>query len=102
MDSDSCQWGLLAGGPVQRPCDHQPMAVPYDLTLNDGSRHGLYGSWRVDAAAERIRARARAGRPLQVAASPVSCLDPYGVRIDPATVLSVADRLSGAVVAIAA
>ena len=78
------------------------MAMPYDLTLTDGSRHELYGPWRVDAAAELIRARARAGRPLHVAASPVPCLDPYGVRIDPASVVSVADRLSGAVVAIAA
>jgi hypothetical protein len=78
------------------------MAVPYDLTLNDGSHHELYGPWRVDAAAELIRACAGAGRPLHVAASAVPCLDPYGVRIDPARVVSVADRRSGAVVAIAA
>ena len=76
--------------------------MPYDLTLSDGSHHELYGPWRVDAAAELIRARAAAERPLHVAAGPVPCLDPYGVRIDPATVVSVADRLSGAVVAVAA
>jgi hypothetical protein len=37
-----------------------------------------------------------------VAASPAPCLDPYGVRIDPASVVSVADRLSGALLSIAA
>ena len=78
------------------------MAMPYDLTLRDGSRHELYGTWRVDAAAELIRARARARRPLHVAAGPAPCRDPYGVPIDPSAVVSVADRLSGAVVTIAA
>jgi hypothetical protein len=78
------------------------MAVPYDLTLTDGSRRELYGPWRVDAAVELIRARAVAGRPLHVAAGSVPCLDPYGVRIDPADVVAVADRRSGAVVPVAA
>jgi hypothetical protein len=75
------------------------MAMPYDLMLSDGSRHELYGPWRVDAAAELIRARARARQPLHVAASTAPCLDPDGVRIDPASVVSVADRLSGAAIA---
>ena len=76
--------------------------MPYHLTLRDGSRHELYGPWRVDAAAELVRARPSAARPLHVAAGPVPCRDPYGVRVDPSAVVSVADRLSGAVVAVAA
>lgn len=78
------------------------MTMPYVITLSDGSRHELYGPWRVDAAAELIRARRQAGRPLHVAASTPPCRDPYGVRIDPASVVSVADRVSGAVVPVAA
>jgi hypothetical protein len=77
------------------------MAIPYDLTLVDGSHHELYGPWRVDAAARLIRDSARGGRALHVAASSAPCLDPHGIRIDPAAVVSVADRVSGAVLAIA-
>jgi hypothetical protein len=75
------------------------MSVPYDLTLSDGSHHELYGPWRVDAAAELIRARRRGRQPLHVAASAVPCRDPYGVQIDPSAVVAVADR-HGAVLAI--
>lgn len=78
------------------------MAMPYDLTLRDGSRHELYGPWRVDAAAELIRTRAHVGCRLHVAAGPAPCRDPYGVPIDPSAVVSVADRVSGAVVPVAA
>ena len=74
------------------------MPVPYDLTLSDGSRHELYGPWRIDAAAELIRTRRRAGRPLHVAASAAPCRDPYGVQIDPGAVVAVSDR-RGAVLA---
>jgi hypothetical protein len=75
------------------------MSVPYDLTLSDGSHRELYGPWRVDAAAELIRARRRGGQRLHVAASAAPCRDPYGVPIDPSAVVAVADR-DGAVLAI--
>ena len=75
------------------------MPVPYDLTLSDGSHHELYGPWRLDAAAELISTRRRAGEPLHVATSAAPCRDPYGVQIDPGAVVTVADR-RGTVVAI--
>jgi hypothetical protein len=68
------------------------MSVPYDLTLSSGAHHELYGPWSVDAAADLIRSRRRAKRPLFVAASPVPCVDLYGIAIDPATVVAVAGR----------
>jgi hypothetical protein len=52
------------------------MAQPYDLTLSDGSRHELYGPWRLDAAAELIGSPRLAGRTLHVAASGPPCRDP--------------------------
>lgn len=73
--------------------------MPYDLRLSDGSHHELYGPWRVDAAAELVRARRHAGRPLHVAAAAPPCRDPYGVQIDPSAVVAVADR-RGTIVAI--
>jgi len=73
------------------------MSLPYDLTLSCGGHHDLYGPWSVNAASELIRDRRRARRPLFVAASSVPCVDLYGVEIDPATVVAVADR-RGAVV----
>src|SRR5215210_3262688 len=84
---------------VRRGCDDRAMPVPYDLTLSDGSHHELYGPWRVDAAAELIRARRRGGQPLHVATSAAPCRDQYGVQIDPSAVVAVADR-HGAVLAI--
>ena len=74
-------------------CARHRDGLPYDLTLSDGSRHELYGPWRVDAAAGLVDARRRAGRPLHVAATAPPCRDPYGVRIDPGAVVAVADPL---------
>ena len=68
------------------------MPVPYDLTLSSGDHHELYGPWSVNAASELIRDRRRAQQSLFVAASSVPCTDLYGVEIDSAAVVSVADR----------
>lgn len=68
------------------------MPVPYDLTLTDGAHHELYGPWSVNAAAELIRRRRRADQSLSVASSSVPRAQLYGVKIDPAMVVAVADR----------